>query len=74
MSRNSYPHLACCVVGQSLGAKTTEIVEASIIEHAAKLYGSDAPTAVAFCALEAWFENKKDEYSFWLRIFRRLRN
>ncbi|MDX8495109.1 hypothetical protein RFN29_26470 [Mesorhizobium sp. VK22B] len=74
MSRILYRHLACCSADQSLGATTSEIVEGSIIQHAAELYGSDAPTAVAFCALEAWFEDKKDEYSFWLRVFRRLRN
>ncbi|WP_434721319.1 hypothetical protein [Mesorhizobium sp. RIZ17] len=74
MSRNSYSHLACCVFSQSLGAQTNETVEGSIVQHAAELYGSDAPTAVAFCALEAWFEDKKDEYGFWLRVFRRLRN
>lgn len=74
MSRNLYPHLAHCVLGQSLCAQTSETVESSIVQHAAELYGSDAPTAVAFCALEAWFEDKKDEYSLWLRVFRRLRN
>ena len=74
MSRNFYSHLTSCALGQSLGAETSEIVEGSIVYQATALYGSDAPTAVAFCALEAWFEDKKDEYGFWLRVFRRLRN
>jgi len=38
------------------------------------LYGDCAPTAVAWCAFEAWCECEEEEYQFWLGIFHRLRN
>jgi hypothetical protein len=48
--------------------------DAQMIAEALALYGGDAPTAIAYCALEAWSEGDQDEYRFWSRLFRRLRN
>ena len=46
----------------------------AIIAEARSLYGSDAATAVAFCGLEAWFEDEEDEFRRFARLFSRLRN
>ena len=45
-----------------------------IITQAHALYGSGAPTAIAYCALDAWFEDKEGEFRRLAGIFRRLRN
>jgi hypothetical protein len=45
-----------------------------IAHDAIALYGDAAPTAVAWCAFEAWCEDNDEEYQFWLSIFHRLRN
>ena len=36
--------------------------------------GSDAATAVAFCGLEAWFEDEEVEFRRFASLLRRLRN
>jgi hypothetical protein len=46
----------------------------AIIDQALALYGSDAATAVAYCALDAWFEDEEVEFRRFARMFRRLRN
>lgn len=51
-----------------------QLRDSRVVDYAMALYGEHAPTAAAFCALEAWHEGKKGEYEFWLRIFRQLRN
>jgi hypothetical protein len=48
--------------------------QSEIVDNAIALYGADAPTAAAYCALDAWCEGDRDEYRLWLDIFRRLRN
>jgi hypothetical protein len=45
-----------------------------IVHDMIALYGDCAPTAVAWCAFEAWCECEEEEYQFWLGIFHRLRN
>ena len=46
----------------------------ALIEQAHALYGSDAATAVAYCGLDAWFEDEEVEFRRFARLFRRLRN
>lgn len=46
----------------------------AIIAEAVALYGSEAATAVAFCGLDAWFEDEEVEFRRFARLFRRLRN
>ncbi|CAN7593021.1 hypothetical protein [Pararhizobium sp. LjRoot238] len=46
----------------------------AIIDQALALYGSEAATAVAYCGLDAWFEDEEEEFRRFTRIFRRLRN
>ncbi len=46
----------------------------AIIAEAVALYGSDAATAVAFCGLDAWFEDEEVEFRRFARMFSRLRN
>ena len=46
----------------------------AIIDQALAFYGSQAATAVAFCALDAWFEGEESEYRRLAGMFRRLRN
>ncbi|UJW77828.1 hypothetical protein [Rhizobium sp. SL42] len=38
------------------------------------LYGSDAPTAVAYCALDAWLDGEEVEFRELAGLFRRLKN
>jgi hypothetical protein len=49
-------------------------IEAAISQRAQELYGSAAPTAVAYSGLAAWFENDRDEFDLWVRVFKRMRN
>ena len=46
----------------------------AIIEQAHALYGSEAPTVIAYCGLEAWFEGEEAEFRRFARLFRRLMN
>jgi hypothetical protein len=52
----------------------TDLSDEDIITQAHALYGSEAPTAIAYCALDAWFEDKEGEFRRFAGIFRRLRN
>ncbi len=45
----------------------------SAIEAAVELYGVDATTAVAHCALEAYVDRREADHEFWFRIFAQLR-
>ena len=51
-----------------------DLSDEEIISQAHALYGSEAPTAIAYCALDAWFEDKEGEFRRVAGIFRRLRN
>lgn len=42
------------------------------IQTAVELYGSDAATAVAWCALEARFAGREADYRFWYGVFKEL--
>ena len=48
--------------------------QAEMVEAAIHLYGSDAATAAAYCALEAWTERRHSDYGFWFEVFLRLRD
>ncbi|SDA87613.1 hypothetical protein [Sinorhizobium sp. NFACC03] len=39
---------------------------------ATDIYGNEAATAVAYCALEAWVDRRTADYDFWFEVFRRL--
>ncbi|PDS61826.1 hypothetical protein CO653_31010 [Rhizobium anhuiense] len=39
---------------------------------AIELFGNEAGTAVAYCALDAWTERRDDDYKFWVNVFSRL--
>lgn len=71
MSRNHNPtDRKCHAETESVRAEeTTDIVEQALV-----LYGSDAPAAVAFCGLDAWFEGRDDELQRWADIYKRLGN
>ncbi|WKL39525.1 hypothetical protein Q1M64_02760 (plasmid) [Sinorhizobium meliloti] len=45
-----------------------------MVEAAIGLYGSEAATAAAYCALEAWTERRDSDYGFWFEVFLRLRD
>lgn len=51
-----------------------KLVDDAIIDQAHALYGSEAATAVAYCALDAWFEDEQEEFRRFARLFRRLMN
>jgi len=58
-----------------LGGKLTAAHEThEIVQAAMALYGDSAPTAVAWCALDAWCEGDQEEYGFWLGVFRSMNN
>lgn len=45
----------------------------SAIEAAVELYGVNATTAVAHCALEAYVDRRKADHEFWFGIFAHLK-
>ncbi|MDK1494527.1 hypothetical protein QN219_31875 [Sinorhizobium sp. 7-81] len=45
----------------------------SAIAAAVELYGVNATTAVAYCALEAYLDRREGDHEFWFRIFAQLR-
>lgn len=45
-----------------------------LIAAAHQLYGSNAPTALAYCGLDAWFDGEDEEFKRVARLFNRLRN
>lgn len=45
----------------------------SAIKAAVELYGVDATTAVAHCALEAYVDRREADHQFWFRIFAHLK-
>jgi hypothetical protein len=45
----------------------------SAITAAVELYGAEATTAVAYCALEAYLDRRGADHDFWFRIFAHLR-
>ncbi|RWI54694.1 MAG: hypothetical protein EOR16_23115 [Mesorhizobium sp.] len=47
---------------------------AATVQAAIELYGSDAATAAAWCALTANFDGREDDYRFWCTIFSKLGN
>jgi hypothetical protein len=47
---------------------------AAAVQAAVKLYGSDAATAAAWCALTANFEGRQSDYRFWCAVFSKLGN
>jgi hypothetical protein len=42
------------------------------VEAAKELYGSNAATAAAWCALTAHFDGRDEDYRFWCTVFSRL--
>jgi hypothetical protein len=68
-SRSERPDQTCLEA-----ADQDNSADSAIIEQALALYGSQAATAVAFCALDAWFEGEDSEYRRMAGIFQRLRN
>jgi hypothetical protein len=54
--------------------KLSDIVEPDAALRAAiDLYGVDATTAVAHCALTAHYDGREADYRFWCVVFRRLK-
>jgi len=43
-------------------------------EQARALFGSEAPLAVAYCALDAWLDGEEEEYRSLASLFQRLSN
>lgn len=48
--------------------------ECLIVDSTRRIYADTAPTAAAFFALDAWFEDDQRNFQFWTRIFQRLMN
>ncbi len=40
---------------------------------AIQMFGGNAPTAVAYCGLDAWFEGDDKQVAFWSDVFNRLK-
>ncbi|MBZ9811129.1 hypothetical protein LB542_16055 [Mesorhizobium sp. BR1-1-9] len=45
---------------------------AAAVKAAIQLYGSDAATAAAWCALTANFDGREEDYRFWCAVFSKL--
>lgn len=44
------------------------------VTAAIDLYGPQAATAAAYCALDAWTEARSDDYKFWFGVFSTLKD
>ena len=44
-----------------------------MVDLAISTYGSEAATAAAYCALDAWTDGRHHDYGFWFEVFLRLR-
>ena len=40
---------------------------------AIEMFGRDAPTAVAYCGLDAWLEGDEKQVALWGEVFKRLK-
>jgi len=58
--------------GQSTSPCSKESAQRA--DQALALFGADAPTAVAFCAVDAWLDGEEEEYRSLAGLFRRLSN
>lgn len=58
----------------SAGEPTAPQVEERLVTEAIALFGENAPVAIAYCGLDAWFEGNADESRQWSRILHRLSN
>ncbi|MEI9411891.1 hypothetical protein [Mesorhizobium salmacidum] len=47
---------------------------AATVEATIELYGPDAATAAAWCALTAKFDGREEDYRFWYTVFSKLGN
>lgn len=54
------------------GKLWTETTPEAIAETARTLFGTDAATAIARCALSARLSRHEADYCFWLAVFSRL--
>jgi hypothetical protein len=72
VSRNSFPCRSLPAVPRC--PDPVNPADDAIIDQALALYGSAAATAIAFCALDAWFEEEEAEFRRFAGMFRRLRN
>jgi len=43
-----------------------------ITTGAIQMFGDNAPTAVAYCGLDAWFEGDDEQVKFWGEVLNRL--
>ncbi|MDW5315982.1 hypothetical protein [Rhizobium sp. PL01] len=73
VSRNSFRFKRRQHIGPRC-ADTANAADDAIVDQALALYGSAAATAIAYCAIDAWFEDEKDEFNRFAAMFRRLRN
>ncbi|MGX5829256.1 hypothetical protein ACWGS8_17585 [Mesorhizobium sp. 43Arga] len=54
--------------------KLSDLVEPNAALRAAMdVYGVDAATAVAHCALTAHYDGREADYRFWREVFRQLK-
>lgn len=51
----------------------TDIDPSRITAKATQIFGSNAPTAVAYCGLDAWLEGDDKKVRFWGQVLNRLR-
>ncbi|WP_116402058.1 hypothetical protein [Methylovirgula sp. 4M-Z18] len=61
------------LLSHSAASASPNEIEEKMADYAREFFGDEASTAVAYCTLDAWFENKSDEYNTWFRVFKRLR-
>jgi hypothetical protein len=73
MSRDPFRHNKPQRTGVKRGIESDPNDEA-IISQADALFGSEAATAIAYCGLDAWFDDNEAEFRRFARVFRRLLN
>jgi hypothetical protein len=62
------------MVRSRAGTPTDPQTEERLAAEAIALFGENAPVAIAYCGLDAWFEGNVDEGHQWSWILRRLSN
>lgn len=58
---------SCCARSQ-----TNEVSLSSAEDFVRRLFGQQAATAVAFCALDARLEGDTEGFKFWTALFKKL--
>ncbi len=69
-----YQHVVSTLrnIALELGEAYSDNTKLTLRQYAIDIYGHDAITAVAYCAMSAWCECRQSEYQFWSDLFNEM--